>query len=332
MGLDKGLVVITGATGFIGSHLTEHLISEGYRVRALVRKTSNLRYIENTGAEIVVCPLTDSEGLEKNFADADYIFHLAGTVKARNYEGYLEGNVGTTQTVLEAALPHADKIKNILVSSSLAVVGPNKVGHPSNEMWEYNPISQYGKSKVEQEKLCHSYMNRLPIVILRPPSVYGPRDTEIFTVFKAMSQGAFSNVGFKRKTLSMIYVSDLVRGMRQAMESDRSSGETYFISSEEEYDYSQIIKYSKMALGKGFLVITVPNFVVFIVAFFSQLFASIQGKAATLNLEKAKEVVQDSWACSPEKAKKELGYEQRVSLEEGIAISIKWYKEKGWIK
>lgn len=328
----KGLVIITGATGFIGSHLTEHLISEGYSVRCLVRETSNLKWIKDSGAEITVCSLFDIEALANQFKDADYIVHLAGVVKARNLEGYLKGNVGITKSVLDAAIQADGPLKKIICTSSLAVVGPNKVGHPSDETWDYNPQSYYGKAKVEQEKLCHEYMDKLPISIIRPPSVYGPRDTEIFTVFKAMSQGAFARVGFNHKTLSMIYIDDLIRGIQQVMESEKAKGETYFLSSEEEYDWNQIADAGKKALGKGFLNLRVPHFLVFTVAFIAEKFAGLSGKASTLNVEKAKEIVQESWTCSPKKAMKDLGFSQQISLEEGIQRSVDWYRKEAWIK
>lgn len=325
------LAVITGGTGFIGSHLTEHLIQHGYKVRCLVRPTSNLRWIESSGAEINVCPLDDQEALEQNLKDADYVIHLAGVVKARNLDGYLKGNVETTRNILDTLLKINTGVKKVLVTSSLAVVGPNKPGHPSNEESPYNPISHYGKSKVAQENLCHEYQSQLPIVIIRPPSVYGPRDGEIYTVFKAMAKGVFATVGFNRKTLSMIYIDDLVRGMRQALESNKSAGQTYFISSEEEYDWNQIAKYGKAALGKGFLNLKVPHSLVHVSAFFAENWAGISGKAATLNREKAKEVIQESWACSPKKAMKDFGFRQEIGLEEGFKHTVAWYRENGWI-
>lgn len=328
----KGRVVITGATGFIGSHLTEHLIAEGYQVRCLVRKSSNLKWIENSGAEIVVCTLFNPEALAMELKDTDYVVHLAGVVKARNLQGYLNGNVEITRNILDAALKAGGNLKKIICTSSLAVAGPNKVGHPSDETWDYNPQSYYGKAKVEQEKLCKQYMDKLPISIIRPPSVYGPRDTEIFTVFKAMSQGAFARVGFNRKTLSMIYIDDLIRGIQQVMESEKAIGQTYFLSSEEEYDWGQIAAAGKKALGKGFLELKVPHFLVFGVAFIAEKIAGLSGKASTLNVEKAKEIVQESWTCSPAKAMKELGFSQQVSLEEGFQETVNWYRKEGWIR
>lgn len=323
---------MTGATGFIGSNFTEHLIANDYRVRCLVRPSSNLRWIESSGAEIEVCPLDDIPSLEENLKDADFVVHLAGVVKARNLEGYLQGNVETTRNILDTLERVNQKVRKVLVTSSLAVVGPNKPGKPSTEESPYNPFSHYGMSKVAQEELCHEYKEKLPIVIIRPPSVYGPRDGEIYTVFKAMAKGVFATVGFNRKTLSMIYIDDLVNGMRLALESEKTSGETYFISSEEEYDWSQIAKYGKAALGKGFLNLKVPHSLVHISAFFAESWAGISGKAATLNTEKAKEVVQESWACSPNKAKRDFGYRQMISLEEGFKRTVAWYRENGWIK
>ncbi|OGU55102.1 MAG: nucleoside-diphosphate sugar epimerase [Ignavibacteria bacterium RBG_13_36_8] len=323
--------VVTGGTGFVGSHLVDYLLSEGHKVRCIVRKSSNLKWLQNKPIEIFVTGLFDKDKLRDVLKGVDYLFHVAGVVKAKKPEGYFKGNVETTRNLLEVVKEVNPNIKRILVVSSQTACGPSLDGKHCNEETKPHPITTYGRSKFAQEELAKSYMNELPITIVRPPAVYGERDTEIYLFFKTYLKGLMSMIGFNDKLVSIIHVADLVKGIFLAATSPAAEGQTYFISSEKYYNWSQIGDAIERATGKKAFRLRLPHFIVYTVAAFAQFFAMFSKSAATFNLEKAKDWVQDSWTCDVSKAVKEIGFHQEASLEEGIKRTIGWYKAMNWL-
>ncbi len=330
--MDKNkIAVVTGANGFVGSHLVDLLLEKDFTVRCITRKTSNLQWLEGKNVEIYDCGLFDKEGLRKAFKGADYIYHVAGVVKSKNPEGYFKGNVETTRNLLEVALELKDTIKKFLVVSSQTAAGPSTAEKPVDEKSQCNPITTYGRSKLAEEELAKSYMDRLPITICRAPAVYGERDTEILIFFKTFNSGLMTTIGFDKKLLSLIHVVDLVNGFYLAAENEKSAGEIYFISSENYYTWDEVGKVTSEVLGKKPLKVKVPHPVVYSIAGIAQFFAMFSSKPATLNLEKARDITRSYWTCDTSKAVTQLGYRQKISLEEGINRTCGWYKEMKWI-
>ncbi|MDR3627224.1 MAG: NAD-dependent epimerase/dehydratase family protein [Ignavibacteriaceae bacterium] len=327
----KNIVIVTGANGFVGSHLVDLLLSKNYTVRCITRKSSDLRWLKGKDIEIYDCGLNDKEKLKKVFEGAQYVYHVAGVVKSKSPEGYFKGNVETTRTLLDTALEFKDTIKKFLVVSSQTAVGPSFSESPVNETAECKPITTYGKSKLAEENLARSYMDRLPITICRAPAVYGERDTEILIFFKTFSQGLMTTIGFDLKKLSLIHVIDLVNGFNLAAESEKSAGQIYFISSEKFYTWEEVGSVTGKVLNKKPIKVKVPHSIVYTLASIAQFFAMLSSKPATLNIEKAKDITRRYWTCDTNKAVKELGYRQNVSLEEGIKRTCDWYKEMKWI-
>lgn len=328
---NKNIAVVTGGTGLVGSHLVDLLLSKNYQVRCIVRKTSNLRWLENKNVEIYDCGLYDKEPLKKILVDADYLYHVAGVVKSKKPEGYFRGNVDTTKTLLEVVSEVNLNIKKIVIVSSQTACGPSLNGELCDENTVPHPITTYGKSKLAEEKVALSYMDKLPITICRAPAIYGDRDTEIYLVFKTYKQGLMTLVGFNEKKISIIYVKDFVNGLYLAGISDKSSSQIYFISSEKLYDWNTIGDAMENAFGKKALRLRLPHFLVYGVAVIAQFFSMFSSKPATFNLEKARDFVQENWTCNTNKAKEELGYSQKVSLEEGMKLTADWYKENNWL-
>jgi len=322
--------LVTGGTGFIGSHLVDELLNRGYEVRCIVRDTSNLKWLNGKDVEIFKGSLFDIDFLKKAVEDVDYVYHIAGVTKGKNYQDYYRGNVETTQNLLEACLEN-QKLKKFVLASSLAALGPGDDAIPVDETRQYNPITSYGKSKAEAEKVTLSFKDKLPITIVRPPSVYGPRDTYTFELFKYVKFGFLPVVLSDDQILSLVYVSDLVDGFILAGENEQATGEIYFISSEKIYTWKEIEEAVLKALDKKVFRIKIPAPILYSVSFISELIFKLQKKASPLNLEKIKDVRQKNWACSIEKAKKELGYTPKVSLEEGMRITINWYVENKWL-
>jgi dihydroflavonol-4-reductase len=328
---NKPIAVVTGANGFVGSHLVDVLIGKGFEVRCIVRESSNLRWLESKNVEIIKCGLFNKADLSKALTDAEYVFHVAGVVKAKTEDGYFKGNVDTTRTLLEAALENKNSIKRFLVLSSQTVTGPSLNGKPVTEETECKPITTYGRSKYKQEKLALSYNDKLPVTICRAPAVYGERDTEIFIYFQNFAKGITTTIGFDKKVLSLIHAVDLAEGLYKAAVSENTAGKVYFISSEKFYSWVEVNAVTSKVLNKKVIKIPVPHFVVYTIAAIAQFFSMFSSKAATLNLEKARDLVQHAWICDTQKAMREFGYKQNISIEEGIKRTVDWYKEMNWI-
>ena len=325
-------ILITGATGFIGSHLAEQLHQKGYQLRCLVRKTSNLRWIEHLPVEYCYGDLFDRRVLEQAAEGVDYVYHVAGLTKAKSREEYFQGNHIATKNLLDAVAKVRPNLKRFIHVSSLAAVGPSLNGIPVNEETPYHPITAYGESKMEAEKECLKAMDKLPLTIVRPPAVYGPRDSDVFEFFKAVNNGLQPMIGLRTKTVSLIHVADLVHGIILAGEHQACVGKAYFVSSEGYYTWKEVGDVTARIMQKRVIRLKIPVPIVYSVAAVSELFSVVTGKAVLLNWEKAKDIVQDAWTCDISKAKGELGFREAHSLEAGIRETVAWYRDKGWLK
>jgi dihydroflavonol-4-reductase len=328
---NKQTAVVTGGNGFVGSHLVDLLLENNYIVRCITRKSSDLKWLKNKEVQIFDSGLMDKEGLRKAFHGADYIYHVAGVVKSKKPEGYFQGNVETTRALLETAVEFKDTIKKFLVVSSQTAAGPSQNGKVITEDDPCNPITTYGRSKLAEEELAKSFMKLLPITICRAPAVFGDRDTEIFIFFKTFNKGLMTTIGFDKKLISLIYVKDLVKGFMLAAESEKSSGQIYFISSEKYYTWDEIGDITAKVLSKNPVKVKVPHSIVYTIAAVAQIVAMFSSKPATLNIEKSRDLTRNSWICDTSKAIRELNYYQSIPIEEGIRRTCEWYKQQGWL-
>jgi len=324
--------LITGSNGFVGSHLADSLLSKGYEVYCLIRKTSNLQWLKGKNVHLVEGDLFSNEILAETIKDMDYIFHVAGVVKAKNKAGFEKGNFLATKNLLELTLKFNPGIKKFIHISSGAVCGPNPDDKPMTEEYVPKPQTTYGRTKKMAEDEVIKYKDKFPVVVVRPPAVFGPRDTEIFIYFKTFAGGLNSIMGFKEKYLSLIYVEDLVDGIILAAEKDTISGSIYFICSDKEYNWNEIGSITSKLLGKKAIKIKIPHGVVYSVGAIAQFFSMFTNKAATLNLEKCFDITRTKWVFTNEKAKKELGFKEKYTLEESFGKTIDWYKEMKWLK
>jgi dihydroflavonol-4-reductase len=323
--------LVTGATGFIGSHLVEFLLKKNYTVRCLLRKTSSTVWLKNLPVEFVYGDLFSEDALREAVQGVEIIFHSAGVTKAKTKEEYYRGNATGTKNLLEAVRRQNPALKRFVHVSSQAAVGQSATKAPITEDAPAHPITTYGRSKWQAEEECLRMMPGLPITILRPPVVYGPRDKDVFEFFSTMKKGLQPIVGFGEKYVSMIHVGDLVRGFAMAAESPVAQGQTYFISSKQIYDWRQIGDATKRIMDRFVLRIRIPEPGVYVVAAFAELFSRFSTKPALINFEKARDMVQDYWTADASKAKRDFGFEQEISLERGIEDTVRWYKVQGWL-
>lgn len=326
-------VLVTGATGFIGSHVADKLLAKGYHVKCLVRETSNLRWLENKNFELVKGSLSNTQSLENAVKDVDYIYHIAGNTSAKNLEGYMQGNCQGTINLVNAALKVNDNIQRFLYVSSQTACGPaSSYEEPTTEDMPLNPITNYGRSKKAAEEALDKYKMDIPITIVRPPAVYGPRDTEILSIFKMIKFSIAAYMGFDKKYVSLVHSEDLSHGIIEAAESRKTIGKKYFISSDDIYTWKQVYNVMKMGLKKQVLIpIKLPHFMVLGAGAVSEFFGKFASKPPVFNYEKGIDFIQKYWICSTDSAHKDFNYSQQMSLEDGIFNTIEWYKKMKWL-
>jgi dihydroflavonol-4-reductase len=323
--------LITGATGFIGSHLVELLLKKTIDVRVLLRRSSDTRWLDALPIEREYGDLFDEGALQRAVTGVDYIYHSAGVTKAKTKDEYYRGNTTGTVNVLQAAERYAKGLKRFVQISSGAAAGPSHGPDPITEEAECRPITTYGMSKLAAEQECRSRMKILPITIVRPPAVYGPRDRDIFEFFSTMNKGLQPMVGMTEKLVSLIHVADLVRGFEMAATSVNSEGKTYFVTSKELYGWKQIGEVTRQVLGKRAVRVRIPEFGVYTIAAVAEVLSRFSSKPALINFEKAKDMVQEYWTFSPAKAEKDFGFVQEIPLEDGIRDTVQWYKAQKWL-
>lgn len=327
------LVALTGASGFVGSHVADELHRRGHCVRCLLRSTSSTRWLENKPYERVACSFDSVDSLKAAIAGADAVIHTAGMIAARSLEEFMEGNRGVTQRMVEATASVAgSSFVRFVHISSLAVCGPApSLNAPLTEESPLRPITPYGISKKAAEDVVLSYAERLPITIIRPPAVYGERDQATLPFFQAVRRGIIPLIGFSTKWISLVHVHDLARGIVDALETEATVGKTYFVSSDTFYSWKQIGMTTAAVMGRRAVPLVLPHSLVLVLAALSGWIGHLQGKAPVLDYHKGLDIIQRYWICSPERARQDFGYRQQISLEEGIAATVEWYSACGWL-
>ncbi|MBI4698054.1 MAG: NAD(P)-dependent oxidoreductase [Nitrospirae bacterium] len=321
--------LVTGATGFIGSHLTEELIKRGYEVTCLVRKASNLRWLERLDAKFVQGDCSDSDSLSACVKYHDYIFHLAGLTKANCKEDFYTVNTKGTENIIQAAARHDTKIRRFVHVSSLSAFGPVlSTALPSDDS-EPHPVSDYGRSKLKAEEAVMSHRSAVPVCVLRPAAVYGPRDQELFLLFKFINRGFIPYWG--DGSVSMLYVDDLVNAIILSAESEKAVGKIYFISDGRIYSNNEIINEIASALSINVNKIRLHRSLLPAIGFFSQGISKIIGKRTMINRDKLRELMYTDWVCNITNAKNDLCFQPRVEIKKGIKWTADWYKIHKWL-
>jgi nucleoside-diphosphate-sugar epimerase len=323
--------LVTGGTGFIGSHLTEALIRKGVQVRCILRKTSDLKWLKGLPIEFVHGDCNDKTSLEKAVRGVDWVFHLAGVTKAIKEETYFEVNGLGTENLIHACLENNPRLQKFVYVSSQAAAGPTRNGCSRKELDPCEPGSFYGRSKRVGEESVLNHAHELPVLILRPSAVYGPREKDIFAFFKCLSRRIKPCPVDEDQHLSLCYVQDIVRGILLAVESQMKSGEIFFLSDGKDYRMEEIGDIVAQAMGITALRIRVPKGMILGIACFSEYLSRLFKMPFLLNRDKAEEMIQKNWVCDITKAKTLLGFEPRVPLSEGAKLTFEWYKKEKWL-
>ena len=324
-------VLVTGGTGFIGSHLVEKLLQRRIQVRCLLRKSSDLRWLKGLSIEVVHGDCIDKTSLGKAVKAVDQVFHLAGVTKATQEETYFAVNAFGTENLIHACLENNPKLQKFIYLSSQAASGPSQNGSKKMESDPCGPVSPYGRSKRMGEELALAHAHELPLLILRPPAVYGPRDKDVYSFFKCLSRRIKPCLSGQDQHISLCYVEDVVQAVLLASEAQVKSGEIFFLSDGHDYRMEEIGDTFAQAMGITAFRIRVPKPMILGIASFVEYVAKLSKKPPLLNKGKAKELVQRDWVCNITKAKTILGFEPRIRLLEGAKRTFEWYKKEHWL-
>jgi nucleoside-diphosphate-sugar epimerase len=326
-------VLVTGGSGFLGSHVAEQLAEGGHEVVALVRKSSSTRFLEGLrGVRLAYGAVEDAASVREAMQDVDGVVHSAGLVKARSAEEFFTINVQGTKNLLAAAKDVAPGLRRFVFVSSLAAVGPSDDGSPVPSSAEPRPLTHYGRSKLEAERAVLAEKDHLPVTVLRPPMIYGPRDNESFAFFQSVSRRFLPYLGDGKNTLSVIYASDAASACVRALAADVPSGRAYFIDDGNVYVWRDMLEDVERAIGKRALVrFSVPFFALRGAALASETVGKITGKAVMLTRDKVNELSAPHWVCDSSDTRRDLGWEPRVDWAEGTRRAASWYRENGWL-
>jgi len=325
-------VLVTGASGFLGSHVVEALADAGHSVRALVRPTSKTRHLEERGVERAVGAIDAPDTLLAAVEGCDGIVNCAGLTKARNEAEFDLVNAAGPVALLDAALAAGTKLRRFVHVSSLAAAGPSRADTAREENEPCEPLTAYGRSKRRGEEALLARAADAPITVLRPPVIYGPRDAEIFDLFKLARKGRIAPIlGDGTTRISMIYGPDCARAARLCLEDESArSGEVYHADDGGMWSYVQMADAFRDAFGVRIFSPRIPIRLFAAAAAVSETWGKITGKAMIFNRDKVKDA-KCSYVCGHAKIARELGWSPAVALPEGVRMTAAWYQENGWL-
>ncbi len=346
-------ILVTGASGFIGSFIVSEGLKRGYEMWAGVRGSSSKQYLNEPGTKFAQLDLGNPERLREQLRALkaemggqgwDYVVHAAGATKCLKKEQFFKTNTEGTRHLVEALQSEGMVPRRFIFISSLSVFGAIREeavrkATPDNR-WIYSPIlltdtpqpnTAYGESKLQAEKYLATTKD-FPYVVLRPTGVYGPREKDYFLMAQSIKQHTDFAVGYKPQEITFIYVQDLVDAIYLAMDAPGVEGKAYFLSDGEIYDSRRFSDLLQQAMGNPWVLhIKAPVWLLHLICAVSGTVSGWMGKLTTLNLDKYHILSQRNWQCDIQPARKDLGYEPHWSLERGVEASVKWYKENGWL-
>jgi nucleoside-diphosphate-sugar epimerase len=316
-------IAVTGATGFIGRHVCAHLANLGDEVRAIVRPSSTSPVPPDV---TVVRADLDAGALRDALGGVEAVVHLAGVIAAARDEEYISVNALGARAVAEAARSAGSRFIHV---SSLAAAGPASAAHPRSEDEPASPITMYGKSKLESERMVREVAG-LSWVILRPGVVYGPWDRAVLPLFKMASRGALPLVGRPGAAFTFVYVSDLVRTIEAAL-ATTVQNEVFFVGHPRPVTARQIVEGIRRAVGRRALIVPIPLGVTWAFSRIGDLAGAISRRPVLLDQRRYAELSAEGFVCRVDRLRAGLGVTPEVGLEEGLETTASWYRQAGWL-
>jgi nucleoside-diphosphate-sugar epimerase len=321
--------LVTGANGFIGSHLAEELVRRGWEVSCLVRRLHGLGWIENLDVRLVKGDCREKATLGPAAEGADCVFHLAGVINALKWEDYYQANAAGTRNLLEACGERNPGLKKFIHVSSISAAGPSKRGEALNEDDPAEPISDYGRSKLAAEEIVRGFGARFPFVIIRPPNIIGPRQRELQEAIRLLKKGIKPAFGRDEPRTSLCYVGDVVEALILAAERPEADGRTYFLAYPRPYAWSEVTDAIQDTLGIRFVPLRIAYPVQWLAAAASEAVAYFTGRQPRLTRTSVRATRKYDWIYDGSRIKRELGFEPRTNLQDAIRETIDWYKAHG---
>ncbi len=323
--------LVTGATGFVGRHVAEELARCGRSVRCLVRRTSDAADLERAGFSVALGELLDQPSLEEAVRGVDAVVHVAGLIAARSFTEMRRVNAEGVARLARASARAEVPPRRFVLVSSLAAAGPSRGARPSREEDAPRPVSRYGLSKLMGERAAlRSLPGSIPLTIVRPPAVYGPWDRGLLAFFDVAARGLLLRLGTMPRPVSIVHGEDLAVGIRLALESPVAEGRTYFIADPEPHPIDELLARIAAAVGGRTRAVRVPEPLVRVAGVVAEEVARFRGATPLFSRDKVREFLAEGWVCDPGRAMRELGWRPARTLDEGLAATARWYRERGW--
>jgi nucleoside-diphosphate-sugar epimerase len=323
--------LVTGANGFIGSHLTRALVARGHEVRALVRRTSDTSLLQGLPLELAYADVTEPDSLVPAVEGVGCVFHLAGATAAADTTTFDCVNRMGTMNVLAAVRKQGSTVRRFVLVSSAAAAGPSDPVAPKTEDAPAAPVSRYGHSKLAAERVVKQMAGRVPTTVVRPPLVYGSGDAVTLGFFKLVKRRIVLSLSGPERRLSFVHVGDLVEGMLLAAMTDAGRGETFNLTGPEVGTAVQFQRAIADAMGVRTVEVPVPRWVLWLAGTGSDVLNRSLGRSSSFSSDKVRDAVEKGWVLSGEKAQRLLGYEPVVGFREGIREALSWYREHRWL-
>ena len=317
-------VLVTGGTGFVGSHVIGFLNGcADIQIYALIRNTAKLEILEGNAFKTLQGDLFSVPSLPH---DLDCVIHVAGLTKARKLADYYTVNQQGTASLFQALKTQGITPKQFILLSSMAASGPSKKGQAAHEKLPPRPVSHYGRSKLLGEMEALKHKDRFPVIIVRVGAVYGPRDPDFLDYFKWIKKGILPRFGRRERHFTFCHASDLAKGLVQITQKNLNSGEIFNIADPEPHTWDELGTIAANHLGIRAFRISIPLPIVYAAAVLSEMSSAITGKPSIVNREKFRELNQEGWVADINKARTVLQFSPDFPLKKGVRETIDWYR------